>query len=150
MTSRAPDLRLAGFSLWIHGWEVPNNPEQQDYWDANWLRVTAVYRSPGATVTVDGPILQAAELQRFLNGCRSLETTLTGAVEFDSMDPGFRLVLTGNGRGKIELCAQLSADIITEQHQFEAEIDQSYLPDAIDALEGILRTFAPREGRTSP
>ena len=33
-----PDLRVAGFQLWVHGREFP---DAQDEWDGNWLRLTA-------------------------------------------------------------------------------------------------------------
>ncbi|MFC4159857.1 hypothetical protein [Chitinimonas lacunae] len=33
-----PDLLIAGLRVWIHGSQFPN---AVDYWDGNWLRVTA-------------------------------------------------------------------------------------------------------------
>jgi len=33
-----PDLKLEGLQIWIHGRQFP---DAADYWDGNWLRVTA-------------------------------------------------------------------------------------------------------------
>jgi hypothetical protein len=65
MRSRDPDLRLGGFSLWVHRWEFSEKPESQDVFDANWLVVAAAYQTPGSRVSVDGPILLSFGLARF-------------------------------------------------------------------------------------
>jgi hypothetical protein len=33
----APDIKIHGLQTWIHGRQFPN---EDDYWDGNWLRVT--------------------------------------------------------------------------------------------------------------
>ena len=50
-----PDLKVAGFQLWVHGRELP---ETEDHDDANWLRVTAHCGASGASVWAQGAILQ--------------------------------------------------------------------------------------------
>ena len=42
-----PDIAFSGFQLWIHG-GAPQ--EFQDYWDGNWLSVTAHCGAMGADV----------------------------------------------------------------------------------------------------
>ena len=42
-----PDLKLAGFQLWVHGRRFP---ESGGYYDGNWLRVTARCGASGASV----------------------------------------------------------------------------------------------------
>jgi hypothetical protein len=34
----APNLELEGLQIWVHGRQFPDS---NDYWDGNWLRVTA-------------------------------------------------------------------------------------------------------------
>jgi hypothetical protein len=50
----APDIKLDGLQMWIHGRQFPN---EEDYWDGNWLNVTAHCGSQGADVWTSGPIL---------------------------------------------------------------------------------------------
>lgn len=42
-----PDIKLNGLQIWIHGRQYPN---EEDYWDGNWLNVTAHCGSQGAEV----------------------------------------------------------------------------------------------------
>ena len=42
-----PALRIAGFQLWVHGYQFPDS---NDYWDGNWLRVTVHCGAAGASV----------------------------------------------------------------------------------------------------
>ena len=46
-----PDLTVAGFQLWVHGRQYPDS---QEYYDANWLRVTADTGAAGASVGCQG------------------------------------------------------------------------------------------------
>jgi hypothetical protein len=141
MRNREPDLRLGGFSLWVHRWE---RPDSQDYSDGNWLVVTAMYRSAGASVIVEGPILHSPDVSRFRNQCEALYEFLRGSAQFDSLDAGFKIVLSSNDYGRIGMAVDITPDIVDEQHRFLSEIDQSYLPDVIKGLNTILQSFAPR------
>lgn len=43
-----PDLTISGLKVWVHGREYENS---DDYWDGNWLRVTANCAEKGAFAT---------------------------------------------------------------------------------------------------
>ena len=80
-----------------------------------------------------------------------MHATLSGNAVFETLDPGFKIVLTTADRhGGIAVEVDMTPDIITEAHWFKSNIDQSYLPDVIASLERLLRNFAPREGRPEP
>jgi hypothetical protein len=49
----APDLKLEGLQIWVHGRQFP---DLHDYWDGNWLRVTAHCGGSGASVFTTGSI----------------------------------------------------------------------------------------------
>jgi hypothetical protein len=55
-----PALKVAGFQLWIHGRQFPDST---DYYDGNWLRVTAHCGSSGASVWVQGAMLMVTDIQ---------------------------------------------------------------------------------------
>lgn len=46
-----PDLKVAGFHLWVHGRQLP---EVDDCYDGNCLRVTACRGASGASVWAQG------------------------------------------------------------------------------------------------
>ncbi|WP_194847702.1 hypothetical protein [Candidatus Neptunochlamydia vexilliferae] len=48
-----PDLSIGGFELWVHGCEFPKS---DDYWDGNWIVVTACCTTPFAIVQTEGSI----------------------------------------------------------------------------------------------
>jgi hypothetical protein len=136
-----PDFSLAGFSLWVHQWQYP---AASNYDDANWLVVTAEYRSPRTRVVVEGPIVQSFDLRLGLERVRELYRSLEGSATFGSLDPGFEILLEMKTAGQIDLTVDITPDIIGEDHQFRVEIDQSYLPAAIAGLEGILTAYPIR------
>lgn len=55
----APDIELEGSQMWIHGRQFPND---EDYWDGNWLNVTAHCGSHGANVWTGGPFFMLLTL----------------------------------------------------------------------------------------
>ncbi len=63
-----PDIELAGLRIWVHGRQFPDN---EDYWDANWLNITAC-GAQGATVRVSGNIIQLPEIAHLLTGAKAL------------------------------------------------------------------------------
>lgn len=57
-----PDITLNGLQIWIHGRQYPND---EDYWDGNWLNITAHCGSKGADVWTTGDILHVPDLARW-------------------------------------------------------------------------------------
>jgi hypothetical protein len=64
-----PDLKFAGFQIWIHGRQLPDN---QDYYDGNWLRVTAHCGASGASVWAQGAILMVTDIAGFGDQCAAI------------------------------------------------------------------------------
>src|SRR5690348_483137 len=95
-----PDIQLAGFQLWIHSRQFPN---AQNYWDANWLNVTAHCGAEGATVWTTGSLIHLSELTLLLSGMEQLYQTLRGEAELPCMAPGLHIKMTARSLGKIEL-----------------------------------------------
>jgi hypothetical protein len=141
MTGSEPDFAIGGLSLWIHGWE---REDSSNSWDANWLRITARQKSVGSTVTISGAIIQAMDISRFLLEIEELYKNLTGEASLHSYEPNLKVVLEAKGLGHIEMIVHITPDHMSQQHRFQSEIDQSYLPNATAALKAILAVYAPR------
>ena len=139
-----PDIQVAALKLWIHGRAFE---ESQDYWDGNWLRVTAHCAEGGGSARVHGSLLHLRELASFTGECVRLHETLQGKAELSCMEPNLGVELSAlDSRGTIEVGIRLTPDHLTQQHSFQFSIDQSYLPGIIAGLRKALAKFPIRGG----
>jgi hypothetical protein len=132
-----PDLRMGGVSVWIRGREFP---DASDYWDGNWLDVTVYCRYPGARVWCAGPVLRVPEVQGFLATCEALHRSLSGHATLACLEPNLNVHMVGTSRGSITMRVTMAPNHL-QRHEFEEEIDQSYLPTIISECRAILRRF---------
>ena len=133
-----PDIKMAGFQLWVHGRQFPN---AEDYWDANWLNVTAHCGGEGASVWTSGSILHLGELTQLLSEMKQLHQTLSGEAELRCIEPELHLKLVARNLGQIELEVNITPNNMIQEHRFKFEIDQSYLPEAIVGCEKVLAAY---------
>jgi len=147
--ARAPVLAstidLGEFQLLIHRRQFP---DALDRWDGNWLQVTAHCARSGAIVAVDGPILEASDLERFRDALATLERTHAGVAELTGAEPNIAVrVADSDGRGYLRVRVELSPDPQTHGHWFIYAIAPSSLPETIRQLDAALALF-PVRGRT--
>jgi hypothetical protein len=69
----SPSLDLFGLKVWIHGRQFP---EATDFWDGNWVRVTAILSTPASMVRTEGPIIHLREIHQLKVECQKLYETL--------------------------------------------------------------------------
>ena len=143
----APDLEIAGLTLWIHGRQFP---DASDYWDGNWLRVTAYATSPDSRVRTHGSVLHLSEVVQLMRGCEQLYETLEGRAGLDCMEPNLGVELTARGGGHIGVRVSITPDHLGESHEFLGEIDQTYIPGVIAACRRILERLPVREFEKAP
>lgn len=80
-----PDFKLGPLCLWIHRYQFP---EATDYWDANWLVVTAEVGVPGQSwVRVSGPFLRTTELFGLRKELETLHLLVEGEANLDTIEP---------------------------------------------------------------
>jgi hypothetical protein len=133
-----PNLRIGGLRIWVHGRQFP---ESDDYWDGNWLMVTAFYRSPRSWVSVEGPIIHGPEFAHLLEECERLYSSLAGAATLPCIEPNLRLAMKGNGRGQIDVEVVITPDHMKEAHTYHEEIDQTHLPPILQACRAVLSAY---------
>lgn len=139
---RVADLRIGGLELWVHQREFP---DAEDYWDGNWLKVTAICTAPGARVEVTGPKIRLPELAEFGAACQRVYENLHGVATLDCIEPFIRVqVAARDSQGHIEVTVEITPDHLTQQHRFTFELDQSYLPAVIEASRQALERFPIR------
>ncbi len=133
-----PDLQISGLRLWIHGRQFPDS---DDYWDGNWLNITAHCQASGANVTAGGSILHLSELHGWLKSLEKMNATLQGSASLECMEPELGVAIKAGNLGHIEMEVNITPSHLEQQHRFIFEIDQTYLPDLIEQCSSVLATF---------
>jgi hypothetical protein len=136
-----PDLRVGGLSLWVHGRAYE---ESADYWDGNWMRVTAFCRYPGAWTSTEGTILHLREVMSLLQGCEKVFDTLKGNAALDCMEPNLKFEINSTGSGHLAVRISITPDHMTQSHSYSDELDQTFLPAIIAGCRSILAKYPIR------
>ncbi len=143
-----PDLQIGKFRLWINGYQFP---DLNDYWDGNWVNVTAVYDASKSFARADGPILHLSELASWLAKIKKIYADLNGDAEMKCMEPNLCLALHMKKTGTMEFDVKLTPDHLSEMHQYFDDLDQTFLPPVIESIERILAKMYKRtaDGETA-
>jgi hypothetical protein len=136
-----PQIKLGGLQIWIHGRQFPN---EQDYWDGNWLNVTAHCGTHQDSVWTSGPILHVPDLTRWLADLEVMDRTVSGGADLVSLEPELSVELKMNDLGQIRMRVEITPDNMTQEHSFEFELDQSYLTGIIGNVRALLERYTVR------
>lgn len=118
------------------------HPNAVDSGDGNWLEVNVSVEF-GAWLGRYWASLRVDEFERFLKEVRNLNDSLEGTAEFQSMEEGLRLKLTGDGLGHVSV-EGVARDFAGNALSFRLALDQMFLPALIRELEGLLEEFPSR------
>jgi hypothetical protein len=132
------DIKLATLEIWVHGREFP---KASDYWDANWLTVTARCAAEWAVVWIYGPVIHLSDIADWAEKCETLYRTLSGEATLVCIEPNLSVHLHIKKRGELAMIVEITPNNATQQHTFHFDIDQSYLPDFINSCRRVLADF---------
>jgi hypothetical protein len=135
------DIKLGNLFIWIHGYQFP---ECQDYWDGNWVNLTAYCTSGCASVRVSGFFLHLPELKDWYQQTKRLYETLKGEAVLKCMEPNLGVSLTTNGRGGISATVSITPDHLMENHEFKFDWDQTYLKTFLKDCQTVLEKYPIR------
>ena len=138
-----PDIKIAGLEIWVHGNQFPDS---NDYWDGNWVNITAKCTSKNASVWVKGNILHLPDLKHLMASSENLYNTLKGEAVLPSVEPELTVKLEASNLGQINMIVEITPDHLNQEHKFVFEIDQSYLPSLINSCKKILGRY-PIKGK---
>ena len=141
MSEEALLFRLAGFELKVLRRQFPN---ATDYWDGNWLMVECECRAPGATVRANGPFVHLCEVVQLKCALEALQLGETGEKIIDLMEPELKMKFETGSRGHLQFSVALTSNHLDQSHRFSFDIDQSYLPEAIQQCSAILTAYPVR------
>jgi hypothetical protein len=133
-----PDIKFSGLEIWIHGNQFPG---EADYWDGNWMDITARCTAKNACVWVSGNILHLPDLKHLMSTSEKLYKTLEGEAELPCIEPNLSLKLKAGSLGQISMIVDITPDHMNQKHILEFEIDQSYLPELISSCKKVLDRF---------
>lgn len=137
-----PDLKIAGFQLWVLGRQYPDS---EAFHDGNWLMVTAHCGAGGASVWTDGPIVLVQDLAKFIAECEAMRQAKAYSATLEPCEPELNLTLEGtDGLGHVRLQVEITPDHLSQAHRFEFEIDLSTLQGIIEQCSKILQRYAIR------
>ncbi|MDM8556099.1 hypothetical protein QUF75_15350 [Desulfococcaceae bacterium HSG7] len=136
--SGAPDISLSGLKIWIAGRQFEGST---DFWDANWLVVTARCSSYFSEVLTQGPIIHLSELELWMAELLKLNETICGEAVLNCMEPELSSSIRLNKNGSGTLTVFITPDNINEHHRFTFAVDQSYLPSLIRELQTVLTKY---------
>lgn len=137
-----PDLKVAGFQLWVHGCQFP---EAEDYDDGNWLRVTAHCGALGASVWAEGAIVMVTDIYGFGVECAAILRGEMKSAALAPFEPELKVSLeVSDSVGHIRAQVEITPDHLLQSHRFEFDVDQSYLPGIIKQCSQIVQEYPIR------
>jgi hypothetical protein len=137
-----PSLQLDALRIWVHGRQFPDS---LDFWDGNWLNITANCASAGSSVWISGPRIHLSELETLYNEATRLYDTLTGEAALKCLEPELNVLLKAKSLGHIAVTVQITPDHLNQSHRFLFEVDQTYLPAFLGQLKTTLVEYPIRD-----
>jgi hypothetical protein len=140
-----PDLRLGDLSLWV---ETRERPENDDYWDGNWLVIRAKVEAPGSLVELRGPWLRTDEVASFLSQVEAMSNDLRGKAELATIETAIKARLEMDSLGHIAAYVEATPDHMSQRHTFHFALDQTHLLEIIRGCRNILQRFPVKGSRS--
>ena len=138
-----PSLKVHGLALWVHGRQFP---DAQDFYDGNWLRVSAHCGAAGASVWAEGAILMVPDFARWADQCEVLYNSLSGEAVLNSYEPELRVTIKNTDmQGHLNMRVEITPDHMSQMHRFDFQLDQTYLPGIIRDCRAIVAAYPIRE-----
>lgn len=131
-----PDLCIGGFELWISGYAFPDD---DDWWERDFINVTARFKTSFSIVQVSGPFLRLPDVHKLRVECKQIYDNLSGEANLNGY--GIHLTIKMTKRGQCEVFVSINPDELYEEHFFMFKLDQSYLLPFLTSLETILRAY---------
>jgi len=136
-----PDIKLGGLQIWVHSREHTSSPASI----SDWLTVTAHCGGSGADIWTRGSILMLSEISDWCRDCETIYRTYSGRATLGGIEPElFATIEVPDRLGHIRVRVEITPDYLRQQHKFEFELDQSYLPDVIRDCKKLLSRLGPK------
>jgi hypothetical protein len=125
----------------VHGRQFPDH---HDFWDGNWLRVTAHCGADGASVFRTGSFIHLSEIASWRDQLEELNQTLIGEANLTCLEPYLRVSLKAQSLGHISMEVSITPEHLTQRHWFQFALDQTYLGPLISQINSVLNEYLLR------
>jgi len=137
-----PTLEVGRLKVWVHGRQFP---QSEDYWDGNWLSVTAYYHRSESSVVAGGPIVHLGELWGLYQGILRMHEASAGEANLECLEPNLTVRLEAGSRGQLKVETSITPNHLSETHKYEDELDLSYLPAIISSFRALFSAYPVKE-----
>jgi hypothetical protein len=127
--------------IWVQGRQFP---WEEDFWDGNWMLITAICRLRDSEVRAQGPYLHLGDILRWVQECERLMTTRRDTVTLWAVEPELNMRLNASNEG-IRAEIRLSPDLAQQEHLFRSEVGWSELEAFLAGLRGVLEAYPIRQ-----
>lgn len=116
--------------------------QQRDYWDGNWLLVTATIHVGKFAGEVPG-MLRAEELATFTQTLQAFQQSLKGMIRFETAEEWLHFHIEADPHGRLELSGTLSDDVSYPYNSLKFTIPtaQSFLAAPLQQLQMVTQAF---------
>lgn len=137
-----PSIKIGGLEIWVHGREFP---DLYDYWDGNWLRVTAHCSAVGSNIRVNGPLIMVQDIAGWTMQCESLYRDLKGEALLKPHEPSLMVTIRAvDSSGHLEMEVEITPDHLTQDHRLRFDLDQSHLPALLRQCRQVISDYSVR------
>jgi len=136
-----PAFSLGGLHAWVQGRHFPWD---NGFWDGNRLAVTAVCRTQGSMVQIQGPYLHVSDILRWSQECESLLSRAHDTVTLWAVEPELHLQLTVRG-DSVRAEVRLSPDLARQEHLYRFEVGWDEIEVFLESLQRLIVTY-PQKG----
>ena len=142
-----PDVKAGAVQIWVHGRQFPGST---DYYDGNWLRITAHCGALGASVWASGAILMTTDLAGWAHDCDALAEGDTQTADLEPLEPELHIRIRRIDRlGHFAMRVKITPDHLHQKHSFEFEIDRTDLREIARRCRSIIEAYPVKGGPLS-
>lgn len=144
MADKTVEVRFGGDHLDFLALSVRGRAYRQrhDYWDGNWLLVTATIHVGKFSGEIPG-MLRAEELENFTHALQTFHQSLKGKISFETAEEWLHFHIEADPLGKIEISGTLSDEITYPYNslKFIITTHQRFLTEPLKQLQTVTQLF---------
>jgi hypothetical protein len=84
------------------------------------------------------------DIARWLASCEGMSKTLSGEADLVSLERELVVELKMDSPGRLSMRVEITPDHMTQEHNFQFEIDQTYLAGLIESCRKVLAKYPIR------
>ena len=86
--------------------------------------------------------MMLSDIKYWVENCEKIHCNLSGRAQMGGIEPELFVTMDVSDRlGHLKVNVSITPDYLRQQHKFEFELDQSYLPSVIQECRTVLSSF---------